>query len=1123
MPQNKLKKTILSSEQTLKDHNLLDAQSHQESGKSLHPQTFPNVLFVRQYDPKQALRMRRYFMAAGTSLLAICLMFVCYFQGLLSLNSFYQSSTMVLLGVVIFYVLFRSGLNLKCRDPNLALPQMGAATLITLYTMYAANGGRSVFIILLLMAFLFSVLQFSSRALLIYAASILVAYGLIIGLLIRFKPQSLDLRLEVLQWLTLALTLPWFATMGSFISGLRNQLRKTNAELASVLQQVLASESSLAEAQRTAGLGSWTFDLVHRSAIWSLETYRLFGIDPTLPAPTDAQFLQIVHPEDHTHYYTLMDATRSESGTIDSQFRIILPTGEIRWVHLLGQLVFDVAGPTTFLRGTVMDTTEHNAQEEALTLARDQAAAARASLVDAIESLTEVFGLFDADDRLVLCNRKFARSYTDFERFEEIAGMRFEDIVRSSLAKGEVIEPAFHGNVEAWVAEQVRRHRDPSHPTHTLRLSDGRWLEVTEQHTRSGGIVGVGRDISEQKQNQQQQAMEYTVTLLLAKSETLEDVVPKIIQTVCETLGWDCGACWHWDRSAQILTRGESWSAASSDLSAFVSMGKQRPPASIMPELIQRVWSTGEPLWIPYVAEHAGFKLTQMTSTAGPLGAFAFPIKIGTELYGVMEFYARDVRHSDPALLAVTRSIGLQIGQFIGRRAAKEEIWQLAFYDPLTRLPNRRLLIDRLEHVQAISTRNKLHNALLFIDLDNFKTINDTLGHDKGDLLLQEVARRLVSCVRTADTVARLGGDEFVIMISELSENLEAAAVQVEQVGEKILMHLNQPYQLADHLYRSTSSIGVTLFSGRDESTDDLLKRADLAMYQAKSAGRNTLRFFEPDMQAAVSARAELEIDLRHGQQDAQFILYYQAQVDHSGRWTGAEALIRWQHPQRGLVSPAEFIPAAEENGLILTLGRWVLETACSQLVVWSLRPETSHLTLAVNVSMRQFRQPDFVKDVTELLELTGADPRMLKLELTESMLLVNVEDIIIKMSALIALGIRFSLDDFGTGYSSLSHLKRLPLDQLKIDQTFVRDVLTDPNDAAIVRTIVALAQSLGLSVIAEGVETESQMTFLSNNGCSAYQGYLFSRPLPLEQFEALHLKENHANAITDLSTPLIR
>ncbi|MEB0163081.1 EAL domain-containing protein, partial [Glaciimonas sp. CA11.2] len=457
------------------------------------------------------------------------------------------------------------------------------------------------------------------------------------------------------------------------------------------------------------------------------------------------------------------------------------------------------------------------------------------------------------------------------------------------------------------------------------------------------------------------------------------------------------------------------------------------------------------------------------------------------------------------------------------RSARIPKIWQLAFYDPLTRLPNRRLLIDRLEHVQAISTRNKLHNALLFIDLDNFKTINDTLGHDKGDLLLQEVARRLVSCVRTADTVARLGGDEFVIMISELSENLEAAAVQVEQVGEKILMHLNQPYQLADHLYRSTSSIGVTLFSGRDESTDDLLKRADLAMYQAKSAGRNTLRFFEPDMQAAVSARAELEIDLRHGQQDAQFILYYQAQVDHSGRWTGAEALIRWQHPKRGLVSPAEFIPAAEENGLILTLGRWVLETACSQLVVWSLRPETSHLTLAVNVSMRQFRQPDFVKDVTELLELTGADPRMLKLELTESMLLVNVEDIIIKMSALIALGIRFSLDDFGTGYSSLSHLKRLPLDQLKIDQTFVRDVLTDPNDAAIVRTIVALAQSLGLSVIAEGVETASQMTFLSNNGCSAYQGYLFSRPLPLEQFEALHLKENHANAITDLSTPLIR
>ena len=360
-------------------------------------------------------------------------------------------------------------------------------------------------------------------------------------------------------------------------------------------------------------------------------------------------------------------------------------------------------------------------------------------------------------------------------------------------------------------------------------------------------------------------------------------------------------------------------------------------------------------------------------------------------------------------------------------------------------------------------------------------------------------------------------------MVSELSENLEEAAVQAEHVGEKILALLNQPYQLTDRLYRSTSSIGVTLFNGRAESTDDLLKRADLAMYQSKSAGRNTLRFFEPDMQAAVTARAELEIDLRRGQQDAQFILYYQAQVNHNGYWTGAEALIRWQHPKRGLVSPAEFIPAAEETGLILPLGRWVLETACSQLVVWAGRPETSHLTLAVNVSTRQFRQSDFVKEITDLLALTGADPCLLKLELTESMLLDNVEDIIVKMSALIALGIRFSLDDFGTGYSSLGYLKRLPLDQLKIDQTFVRDVLTDPNDAAIVRTIVALAQSLGLSVIAEGVETEPQMEFLSQNGCSAYQGYLFSRPLPLEQFEALLLKDSQVNALPDHITPSAR
>lgn len=374
-------------------------------------------------------------------------------------------------------------------------------------------------------------------------------------------------------------------------------------------------------------------------------------------------------------------------------------------------------------------------------------------------------------------------------------------------------------------------------------------------------------------------------------------------------------------------------------------------------------------------------------------------------------------------------------------KAAQVEIEHLAFYDSLTHLPNRRLLLERLQQALASSARSKSYGALLFIDLDNFKALNDTRGHDIGDALLQQVAQRLVSCVREGDTVVRLGGDEFVVMLEDLSDSSEDAAAQTETVGEKILTTLNQRYQLASYEHRSTPSIGVTLFIGHQDSTDELLKRADLAMYQAKAAGRNTLRFFDPKMQAVVTARVVLEADLREGLRKNQFLLYYQAQVDGMGRLTGAEALLRWQHPQRGLVSPAEFIPLAEETGLIQPLGHWVLETACTQLVAWAMRPETAHLSLAVNVSARQFHRPDFAEQVLAVLDRTGVDAKKLKLELTESLLLDDVADTIIKMTALKARGVGFSLDDFGTGYSSLVYLKRLPLDQLKIDQSFVRDV----------------------------------------------------------------------------------
>jgi diguanylate cyclase (GGDEF)-like protein/PAS domain S-box-containing protein len=438
------------------------------------------------------------------------------------------------------------------------------------------------------------------------------------------------------------------------------------------------------------------------------------------------------------------------------------------------------------------------------------------------------------------------------------------------------------------------------------------------------------------------------------------------------------------------------------------------------------------------------------------------------------------------------------------RKKAEAKIHQLAFYDPLTDLPNRRLLMDRLQQAFSVSARSGEHGAVVFIDLDDFKMLNDTKGHDIGDLLLNEVAKRLSLSVRDGDTVARLGGDEFVIVLESLSADTGEAATQAELVAEKIRSALNQPCQLKEHLQHTTPSVGIVLFKGHQESIDDLLKHADTAMYQAKTAGRNTIRFYDPDMQEALEARAELESELRLAIDRQQLCLYYQIQVDNLHRPLGVEVLLRWEHPERGLILPVQFIPLAEETGLIVPIGLWVLKTACAQLEVWQHDALTRDLKLAVNVSAKQFRQADFVAQARRVLLESGARPSHLKLELTESTVLKNVEDIIAKMRELKLLGLSFSMDDFGTGYSSLQYLKRLPLDQIKIDQSFVCDITSDPNDAAIVQAIIAMAGALGLSVLAEGVETKEQQEFLELRGCYAFQGHLFGEPVPLDQFEAM-------------------
>jgi diguanylate cyclase (GGDEF)-like protein/PAS domain S-box-containing protein len=435
------------------------------------------------------------------------------------------------------------------------------------------------------------------------------------------------------------------------------------------------------------------------------------------------------------------------------------------------------------------------------------------------------------------------------------------------------------------------------------------------------------------------------------------------------------------------------------------------------------------------------------------------------------------------------------------QRAAQERIRHLAFFDQLTGLANRQLLVDRLQRALAVSARQSRYAALLQLDLDNFKTVNEALGIAEGDLLLKEVAARLDSVVRLGDTVARVGGDKFAILLEDLSDLQAQAIAEAEGFGDKVMRQFDRPFGLQGQNLRCTCSIGVTLFRDPGHGAEEVIKQADIAMYEAKDQGRSTLRFFDPRMQEIIDARVGLESDLREALQAGQFELHYQVQVDNLFLPVGAEALLRWRHPVRGMVPPVRFIELAEETGLIVPIGHWVLEAACAQLRAWRDSPLTFELTVAINVSARQFRQPGFVDDVRAAIARHGVNPARLKLELTESMLVADIDETVATMRALKEIGVKFSLDDFGTGYSSLQYLKRLPLDQLKIDQSFVRDITVDPSDLAIVRTVVAMARSLNVDVIAEGVETEQQRDMLLRSDCQHFQGYLFGRPVPADAF----------------------
>ena len=688
--------------------------------------------------------------------------------------------------------------------------------------------------------------------------------------------------------------------------------------------------------------------------------------------------------------------------------------------------------------------------------------ASRATLDAALDSMSDAVFISDAQGRFTHFNEAFA-TYHKFRNRDECAMTLAEypllfDVHSSS---GECLP------LERWAVPRALRGESATNVEFSLKRKDTgeTWAgsySYAPIHDKAGAIVGsvvTARDITDLKRAQESQriaatAFESRQGMFITNAES---VILQVNKAFTEITGYTAEQAF--GKTPRLL-------------------GSGRHDAAFYAAMWQAIKRTGE--W------HGEIWNRRKTGEVYPES---------------LDISA--VRNQDGA---VTHYVG-SFRDLTATKAAEEQIESLAFSDLLTGLPNRRMLMVQLQQGMIASEHDKRQGALLLVDIDNFKDLNDALGHDQGDLLLQQFGERLSACAKEGETVARVGGDEFVVLLTQLASSSLEAAMYAETVANRILAALRQPYRLGASDISCSASIGVALFGARHEDTVEPLKRAELAMYEAKAHGRNTLRFYDPQMQEAVNARVAMEAALRQAIETHQFVLHYQAQVSDQGRITGVEALLRWPDPKRGMVSPAEFIPLAEATGLILPIGNWVLDAACKQLAQWARQSGLAHLTVAVNVSAKQFHQSDFVDQVLITLARTGANPTRLKIELTESVLVANVEDVIAKMNALKGRGVGFSIDDFGTGYSSLSYLKRLPLDQLKIDQGFIRDILIDPNDAAIARMVVALAESLGLAVIAEGVETEVQRDFLAGLGCHNYQGYLFQKPLPIAEFEAFVLR----------------
>ncbi len=898
---------------------------------------------------------------------------------------------------------------------------------------------------------------------------------------------------------------------------LLTELRQRESALKEAEASLRASEQRSRMAQEGAHVGVWAWDVVTGQTWWSPECERLYGFEPGT-IKNNAQWRAHVNAEDLERIDAQWDSHIARGEPFEAEFRFRQPSGQTRWLLTKGRAQYDEQRKPLRLYGINADITERKHTETLILRKTEQLHL----LYDAGQRLSRTLNL----NEIYLATNEFTSAIAPESTFSISSFDRATQLIHCSayVMDGKAIDVSTFPPIPL---------EDVGKGTQSRVIRSGQALLINDyqaqlQTAQTSYVVHARTHEVLTRIGDEADVVRSALIVPLKVGEQVTGVV--------QVMSHRHSA---FDQDQLLLLEALAVHIASAEQNARLYAQlqdelKERAAAQDSLRIAAIAFESGRGMFITdaskvilrvnkmfteitgYSAQDAVGQTPKLLNSGQHDAAFFATIWACIKLSGAWQGEIWNRRKNGTvypqalSISSVKNDAGLTthyVGAFTDityYKAAEQQIQTLAFTDHLTGLANRMQLVVRVEQAMSVDAQDQRQGALLLIDLDNFKNVNDAIGHECGDLVLQSAARRLKGCAREGDTLARLGADEFVLLLPRLNADPLEATKQIQAVASKILDALRQPYQIEQMEVSCSASMGVSVFGQGQETVAELLKRAELAMYQAKAAGRDTLRFFEPRMQAMVSARIALEAAMREAIREQQFELYYQPQCNDLGHIIGVEALLRWRHPLRGLVSPAEFIPLAEETGLILPIGNWVLQTACRQIASWAAQASLSALTIAVNVSARQFQQAEFVDQVLAQLRSTGANPHRLKLELTESMLVSQVEEMIAKMKALKAHGVSFSLDDFGTGYSSLAYLKRLPLDQLKIDQGFVRDILTDADDVAIARMVIALADSMGLVVIAEGVETEKQRELLASLGCHNYQGYLFSKPVPIQELEAL-------------------